>query len=54
MRDIKHGESLTPEQIEAFEKQVEQAFPGGFEHRDEANAIIAMAVRKSRSVSTNS
>jgi hypothetical protein len=45
VRELKDGESLTPEQIEAFEKQVERFFPGGFDHRDEANAIIAMAVR---------
>jgi hypothetical protein len=45
VQEMKHGESLTPEQIEKFEQQVERAFPGGFDHRDEANAIIAMAVR---------
>jgi hypothetical protein len=44
-RELKDGEALTPDQIEAFEAQVERAFPGGFDHRDEANAIIAMAVR---------
>jgi len=36
VRELKDGESLTPEQIEAFEKQVERSFPGGFDHRDEA------------------
>lgn len=36
---------MTPEQLDEFNKQVERMFPGGFDRRDEANAIIAMAVR---------
>jgi len=30
---------------EAFQKAVEQVFPGGFTLRDEANAIVAYAFR---------
>jgi hypothetical protein len=45
LRDLKHEPDLTPEQLDAFNRQVEQMFPGGFDRRDEANAIIAMSVR---------
>jgi len=40
------GESFTnPEQLDEFNKQVARVFPGGFDHRDEANAIVAVSVR---------
>ncbi|HYE21800.1 MAG TPA: hypothetical protein VEA69_25395 [Tepidisphaeraceae bacterium] len=45
LRDLRHEPELTPEQRVAFDQQVEQAFPGGFDRRDEANALVAMAVR---------
>lgn len=45
LRHLKHEPDLTPEQLNAFSKQMEQMFPGGFDRRDEANAIIAMSVR---------
>jgi hypothetical protein len=45
LRELKHDPPMTPERLEAFNNQIEQAFPGGFDRRDEANAIIAMSVR---------
>jgi hypothetical protein len=43
LRDLQHEPELTPEQRVAFDQQVEQTFPGGFDRRDEANALVAMA-----------
>lgn len=45
LRDLQREPGMSAEQLAAFNKQVEQAFPGGFDRRDEANALIAMAVR---------
>jgi hypothetical protein len=45
LRDLKRGPDPTPEQLDYFNKEIERAFPGGFDLRDEANAIVAMAVR---------
>jgi hypothetical protein len=45
VRELKHDPDPTPEQLNTLSQQVERTFPGGFDQRDEANAIIAMAVR---------
>ena len=45
LREMKREPDMTPEQLDAFHKEVERVFPGGFDRRDEANAIIAMSVR---------
>lgn len=45
LRDVKHEPEMTPDQLDTFNKQIEQAFTGGFDRRDEANALVAMAVR---------
>lgn len=45
LRDLKHEPEMTADQLAAFHNQVEQAFPGGFDRRDEANALVAMSVR---------
>jgi hypothetical protein len=37
--------ALSPEELADMDKRLEEAFPGGFNKRDEANALIAMAVR---------
>lgn len=36
---------LTPAQRADFDRRLDEAYPGGFNERDEANALIAMAVR---------
>lgn len=43
--NLKRSPELSAEQLAALDRQVQELFPGGFDHRDEANAIIAMAVR---------
>jgi hypothetical protein len=46
IRGIKeHFKALSVDELCRAEKQFELAFPGGFNERDEANALIAMAVR---------
>jgi hypothetical protein len=40
-----HERLKLPHNAASFEQAMERAFPGGFTHRDEANALIAMAVR---------
>jgi hypothetical protein len=45
IRELKHDPNPTPEQLNTLSHQIERTFPGGFDRRDEANAIIAMAVR---------
>jgi hypothetical protein len=36
---------LTREQLADLDAHLDEAFPGGFDERDEANAVIAMCVR---------
>src|SRR4051812_18218122 len=43
--NIKHTLNLSEEDVNKLNQQVERQFPGGFRHRDEANAIVCMAVR---------
>lgn len=38
-------ETLSKEELRSMDKELEEAFPGGFTERDEANALIAMTVR---------
>jgi hypothetical protein len=38
-------ETLSKEELHSMDKELEEAFPGGFTERDEANALIAMTVR---------
>lgn len=45
LRELKHEPEMSQDQLGAFNEQVERLFPGGFDRRDEANAIIAMSVR---------
>jgi hypothetical protein len=46
VRNLKeHFKALSKDEVSRADKQFEEAFPGGFNERDEANALIAMAVR---------
>lgn len=45
LRDLQQEPDLTPEQLDTLNNRIERAFPGGFDRRDEANALIAKAVR---------
>jgi hypothetical protein len=36
---------LSNEQLDSMDRELEAAYAGGFDHRDEANALIAFAVR---------
>src|SRR5580700_1528204 len=36
---------LSDEELADIDKRLDEAYPGGFNDRDEANALIAMAVR---------
>ena len=45
LSNVKHDTELTQEQIDAFAKEAEAFFEGGYNHRDEANALVCMAVR---------
>jgi hypothetical protein len=43
--NIKHTLDLSEEDERKLTEQVARQFPGGFRHRDEANAIVCIAVR---------
>jgi hypothetical protein len=42
---LQRWESMTPQERADKSKELEAAYPAGFTERDEANALIAMAVR---------
>ena len=45
-RDLaRQWNAMSNEELAEIDKQLDEAFPGGFTERDEANALIAMAVR---------
>ena len=45
IKDIQKMQALSQADLDAIERQLKDAYPGGFDYRDEANALIAMAVR---------
>jgi hypothetical protein len=46
VRDLREQfKALSTDELSQADKRLESAFPGGFNERDEANALIAMAVR---------
>lgn len=38
-------DALSADDLAATDREIERSFPGGFTDRDEANALVAMAVR---------
>jgi len=43
--NLKHEPDLPQEQLDAFDEEIERLYPGGFDRRDEANALVVLAVR---------